>query len=123
MWYTLSIVFIIIVSILLILIVLVQNPKGGGFASGFSGMNQFGGVAQTNKFLDRTTWTFAIILLFLSLVATMSAKPGKTQENPNDITEFIENYNYQTAPINPAQINIPENTDQNQTQPSKPENQ
>ena len=38
------IVLIVIASVLLIVIVLAQNPKGGGLAQGFSGGSQFMGV-------------------------------------------------------------------------------
>ena len=37
-------ILILIASILLILIVLIQNSKGGGLASGFSSSNQIMGV-------------------------------------------------------------------------------
>ena len=37
-------VLIIIVAALLALVVLAQNPKGGGLAAGFTGAQQIGGV-------------------------------------------------------------------------------
>ena len=40
-------ILILIASILLILIVLIQNSKGGGLASGFSSSNQIMGVRKT----------------------------------------------------------------------------
>ena len=58
---------IILTSVLLILIVLVQNSKGGGLASNFAGSNQFLGVRKTADFLEKSTWTLAIVLLVLSL--------------------------------------------------------
>ena len=42
-------ILILIASILLILIVLIQNSKGGGLASGFSSSNQIMGVRKTTK--------------------------------------------------------------------------
>jgi preprotein translocase subunit SecG len=42
---------ILFVCILLILIVLVQNPKGGGLASSFSSSNQYMGVKRTADFI------------------------------------------------------------------------
>ena len=45
------IVLAIIASILLILIVLIQNPKGGGIAANFSAANQIAGVRKTNDFV------------------------------------------------------------------------
>lgn len=67
---TFVIVLIVIVSILLGLIVLIQNPKGGGLASGFTGANQIGGVKKTADFLEKATWSLAIVLLVLSITAT-----------------------------------------------------
>ena len=72
--YVLLIVLIIITSILLGLIVLVQNPKGGGLASNFASSNQFMGARKTADFLEKTSWTLAVILLVLSL-ATILAIP------------------------------------------------
>ncbi len=65
--YILISVLILITCILLVLVVLVQNSKGGGLASNFSGSNQYMGVRKTGDFLEKTTWTLAIILLTLSL--------------------------------------------------------
>ena len=67
---TFVVVLIVIVSILLGLIVLVQNPKGGGLATGFTGANQIGGVKRTTDFLEKATWSLAIMLLVLSITAT-----------------------------------------------------
>jgi preprotein translocase subunit SecG len=69
-------VLIIIVSILLILIVLVQNSKGGGLAAGFSSSNQYMGVRKTADFLEKATWTLAIVLVVLSILTTVSVSHG-----------------------------------------------
>jgi len=68
--YLLISVLIIIASVLLILIVLVQNSKGGGLASNFASSNQVMGVRKTADFLEKATWTLAISLLVLSLLAS-----------------------------------------------------
>jgi len=65
--YILISVLILITCILLVLVVLVQNSKGGGLASTFSSSNQFMGVRKTADFLEKSTWTLAIALLVLSL--------------------------------------------------------
>ena len=54
--YTVIISLIVVVSILLALIVLVQDPKGGGLASNFSSSNQVMGVRKTTDFLEKATW-------------------------------------------------------------------
>ena len=47
--YILISVLILITCVLLGLVVLVQNSKGGGLASNFSSSNQFMGVRKTAK--------------------------------------------------------------------------
>ena len=78
--YVLVSVLIIIASILLTLIVLVQNSKGGGLASNFSGSNQVMGVRKTTDFLEKATWTLAISLLVLCLAAAMTIPRGVVEE-------------------------------------------
>ncbi len=98
--YILVSVLILITCILLILIVLVQSSKGGGLASNFSGSNQFMGVRKTADFLEKSTWTLAIILLFLSL-ATIFVIPRSNQEQKVVDTELREQLDEtQTQPIN-----------------------
>jgi len=71
--YTVLIVLIIITAILLMLVVLAQNPKGGGLTSQFggSGTTQLMGVKKTGDFLEKATWTLAILLITLTLVANV----------------------------------------------------
>lgn len=64
------IVLIFIVAILLGIIVLVQNPKGGGLASNFGAANQIGGVRRTADFLEKATWTLAIAMVLLCLLSS-----------------------------------------------------
>jgi preprotein translocase subunit SecG len=58
---TLLSIIIILASILLIFVVYVQNPKGGGLSSDFGGAQQIGGVQKTNDFVDKATWSLAAI--------------------------------------------------------------
>ena len=66
-----------IASILLILAVLVQNPKSG-MAANFGASNQVMGVRESANILEKTTWTLATLVVVLSLVATISMKDGST---------------------------------------------
>lgn len=68
--YTVAIVLIFIVCLFLVLIVLVQNSKGGGLASSFSGNNQIMGVRRTADFLEKATWYLAGALLVLCILAS-----------------------------------------------------
>lgn len=61
-------ILIIVVAALLALVVLAQNPKGGGLAAGFTGAQQIGGVQRTADFLEKSTWTLAAMLMILCLV-------------------------------------------------------
>ena len=70
-------ILILIASILLILIVLIQNSKGGGLASGFSSSNQIMGVRKTTDFLEKATWGLAIFMVVMS-VATAYVVPSSS---------------------------------------------
>ena len=75
MLYTLCIILILVASVLIILAVLVQNPKSG-MAANFGVSNQVMGVRQTTNFLEKFTWTMAVVIVVLSLVATMAMDRG-----------------------------------------------
>ena len=94
---TLAIILIIITSILMILIVLAQNSKGGGLSSTFGGGGQFGGVVQTNKFLDKTTWTLAIALIVFSITASLSI-PKKIEDPESKIQRELMELNQTAIP-------------------------
>lgn len=71
MLYTLCIILILVSCILVILAVLVQNPKSG-MAANFGASNQVMGVRQTSDFLEKFTWTMAGAIVVLSLIATLA---------------------------------------------------
>lgn len=78
---TLFVILIVLASIILGLIVLIQNPKGGGLAGSFAGVStQFMGVKQTNDVLERGTWIFAAVIGVLCLLATFFISGGKTTD-------------------------------------------
>lgn len=84
-------IFIFIAAIFLILIVLVQNSKGGGLASGFSASNQVMGVRKTTDFLEKGTWTLAAIVVVLS-VAASGFKPNSDKvEKESIIKNEVQN--------------------------------
>ena len=82
--YTLITVLLFIICVLLVLIVLVQNSKGGGLASNFQSSNQVMGVRKTNDFLEKATWGLAASLLFLSIVGTAFI-PRENKVGPQSI--------------------------------------
>jgi protein translocase SecG subunit len=63
------------------LVVLAQNPKGGGLAAGFTGAQQIGGVQRTADFMEKATWTLAgLALMVLCLVIRFHAKAAVRAE-------------------------------------------
>ena len=62
-------VLIVIAALLLGLVVLIQNPKGGGLSSGFARSAQIGGVKRTADFLEKATWYLGIALFVLCLIS------------------------------------------------------
>ena len=91
--YILVSVLILITCVLLVLIVLVQNSKGGGLASNFQSSNQFMGVRKTADFLEKTTWTLAVILLVLSLfsILIIPKNQGVTKTQESEVQKQINN--------------------------------
>ena len=76
--FTIFLVLIIFISFLLVVVIMVQNPKGGGLSSTFGGGGgqQLGGVKKTTDFLDKSTWTLAIVLLVLILASNIPIMNG-----------------------------------------------
>ena len=93
--YLVVIVLTVLVSILMIGIVLIQKSKGGGLSSQFGGGNQVLGVRGTNTFLEKATWSLAILILILSVFAAYTMpkadRLGATRANAADV---------KTAPAN-----------------------
>jgi preprotein translocase subunit SecG len=78
---TLFVILIVIAAVALGLIVLIQNPKGGGLAGSFAGVStQFMGVKQTNDVLERGTWIFAAAIAILSLLSTFFITGSKSSD-------------------------------------------
>jgi preprotein translocase subunit SecG len=96
--YTLTIVLILLASVLMVGIVLIQESKGGGLASGFSASNQIMGVRKTTDFLEKATWGLAIAMVVLSVVSAAFITKTTVEENP-----LIE----QSAPAQTDAQNVP----------------
>ena len=62
-------ILIVIAAILLTLLVLVQNSKGGGLAAGFASGNQVMGAPRTADFLEKATWTLIALIVVVSIAA------------------------------------------------------
>lgn len=104
------IALIVVASILLIVIVLAQNPKGGGLSQGFGGSNQIMGVQNTNKFLTKATWSLVIFVALLSVITgVMSIKEDGQSSSTSEVAS--EAVSQQTAPATqaaPQQSQLPQ---------------
>ncbi len=62
--------------VLLMLVVLIQNPKGGGVDSTFGGQaaNQMFGAARSTDFVEKLTWGLAIALFVLCILTAIIVK-------------------------------------------------
>ena len=92
-------ILVIIASVILGMIVLIQNPKGGGLSSSFGGFgNQIMGVKQTTDVLEKGTWLFAAIVGVLCLVSPAFMPKDGEKASPNK--ELLEGVS--TKPQTPA---------------------
>ena len=90
--FTILAVLALVGSILITLIVLLQNGKGGGLASNFTAGNQTFGVRQTTDILEKITWGLAIFILVVSIAASFSYKTPANAllERANEEVELEE---------------------------------
>ena len=82
-------ILIILASILLVLVVLMQNPKGGGLSTDFGAAQNIGGVKQTNEFIEKATWSLAGFIGVVSIVMTLMYSssgqiPPPQEEQPTE---------------------------------------
>ena len=98
--YILIIVLVILAAILMCGIVLIQESKGGGLASGFSSSNQIMGVRKTTDFLEKATWGLAIIMVVLSVLSAAFVNRTTVEEQPltAPITTQTDANNVQSFP-------------------------
>ena len=92
--YSIVVGIIIFVAVLLVLIILAQNPKGGGLTSTFGGTssNQIMGVQKTNDLLEKLTWVLAISIVLLTLLTNifLDKDPSDNQLSSPNIDKASE---------------------------------
>ena len=104
------------VSFLLVLIILAQNPKGGGLTSTFGGgnANQLMGVQKTNDLLEKLTWVLAFTIVFLTLSTNLFVEkesidevisPNIDKANEQNIIQNIDSDNQELQELNLDSIN------------------
>ncbi len=87
---TLLIILVIVFCVAIGLFILVQNPKGGGLATGGANSNMFG-VQRTGDVLEKGTWTLMGLIVIVSLAITVMSKSGSTAVGSSKIAKHIDN--------------------------------
>ncbi|MFV0470837.1 MAG: preprotein translocase subunit SecG [Paludibacteraceae bacterium] len=80
-------VLIVLSAVILTLIVLVQNSKGGGLAAGFQSSNQIMGVRKTTDVLEKATWGLAAFMLIMSIIVVGVQSNSRQTTNDSEIIE------------------------------------
>ena len=80
-------ILIVIACVLLIGAVLIQKSKGGGLASDYSQGNQYLGYRKTTDFIEKATWSLAVFICIISILAsfTISKPTAKSAINVNPV--------------------------------------
>ncbi len=107
--YIFLIVMILIASILMVLAVLVQNPKSG-MASNFGASNQVMGVRQTADFLEKFTWGSAVVVLLLSLLSIVFIPTEKVVSAKSQDAQEIVNSTNNVETVEMPQAEVPAET-------------
>lgn len=92
---------LILLCVILIFLVLSQNPKGGGLSGTFGGGGtQMFGVQNTNKFMDKATWTvIGTIAGIVILSGVLIAKPLPTVDNASQDKVKTETNKTEQKPV------------------------
>lgn len=91
------VILIVLACVILGLIILVQNPKGGGLAGNVGGFsNQLMGVKQTTDVLEKGTWVLAVVVGLLCLFSAMFV-PRASAGNRNTIEKVSAGQQQQPA--------------------------
>ncbi len=118
--FSIFLILIIVVCFLLVLVIMVQNPKGGGLSSSFGGGGSqvVGGVKKTGDFLDKSTWTLAILLVVLILASNIALKGNFSDADSKLLQggDGIETTVPETVPeMVPQEVPAPANNDADPT--------
>ncbi len=98
--YIALISIIIFICVLLVLVVLSQNSKGGGLSGQFggAGASQLMGVKRTGDLLEKLTWGFAIALVVLTLATHTIVDDQTGTTSARSINQERAAQNRQAAP-------------------------
>jgi preprotein translocase subunit SecG len=79
--YVLLIGLIVLAAILMCLVVLAQNSKGGGLSSSFASSNQIMGVRKTTDFIEKLTWGLAAFMVVCSVLTAYFIPSVQTEKS------------------------------------------
>lgn len=79
--YTSIVILVVLVSILMCLVVLIQESKGGGLAADYSNNNQILGAPKTTNFIETLTKVLAGVIIVLSVVSVAFLPSSKKQDS------------------------------------------
>jgi len=113
-------VLVLVACFFQILIVLVQNSKGGGLAANFTSTGQTMGIRKTADFLEKSTWTLAGAILILCVVATATIPRGSGAGRSRIENQIQNAVDPNAIPTLPTAIPAPSSTPGSDQQ--KPEN-
>ncbi len=100
---TLVFILIIVACVLLTLVVLIQNPKGGGIAANFIAPTQIMGAKRSSDVVEKATWVLALALIVLTLGSNFF-RPSNEENSTQDsrLKDAIESTTVPAAPAAPA---------------------
>ena len=96
-------ILIVIAAILLTLLVLVQNSKGGGLAAGFASGNQVMGAPKTADFLEKATWTLIALIVAFS-IAAVGFNAGQETSSEEQSAIEVEATDAPAAPVTEGSV-------------------
>ena len=84
----LFVIIILLISLILGLIVLIQNPKGGGLSGTFGSMSSaVMGVKQSTDVMEKGTWTLISVIGGLCVISVMFFQKPQGMDNTNKATQ------------------------------------
>src|SRR6478735_4531001 len=106
--YLLVISLILLFAVLLVLVILAQNSKGGGLSNQFggSGASNIIGVKKTGDLLEKLTWGFVVTIMILALSTNL------VTQNTRSTNEVLERAGEQAPPASAPALNNDAATEQ-----------
>ena len=85
-----------LICVLLVVVILAQNSKGGGLATGMSSATQMMGTRRATDWIERATWVLSALLLVMCLGVNAYVMSDEDEDLPVEQRE-------QVTPTNPQQ--------------------